>query len=143
MPKTAQQITDKQVRRAQEAADDYLQGAEGVTEAPGVKAVRKKDKLRANFNAAVDSGKWEENTKAVSNDEWKRSVREKGAPRYASGVEAARPDILAFHEEFQAFLNNVKKEIDAMPDTTPEQRIAKMVANARAISKFKRTRRRR
>lgn len=143
MPKSAQEIAAKQIRRAQEASQDYVEGVRSVTEAPGQRAVKKKEKLRANFNAAVDSGKWEANTAAVGLEEWKQVTAEKGGQRFASGVEAARPKIEAFQADLQAFLNSTKGEIDSLPDATPEQRDAKMLANVRRMRKFKRTKRRR
>lgn len=143
MPKSPADIAAKQVRRAQEASQDYIAGVQAVTEAPGVKAVRKKDKLRANFLASVDNGKWEANTSAVTREEWQDKTVRKGGERYARGVEESKEAIMAFHEEFQPFVQQVKRELDAMPDATPEQRKAKMVANFDKMSKFKRTRRRR
>lgn len=143
MPKSPQEIAAKQIRRAQEASQDYVAGVQGVTEAPGAKAVRKKEKLRANFNASLDNGKWEQNTAAVTKEEWINSTVEKGGQRYASGVEASRGKIEAFQADLQQYLSATKAEIDNMPDATPEQRDAKMLANVRRMRKFKRTRRRR
>ncbi len=143
MAKDAAKIAAKQIRRAQEASQDYIDGVNSVTEAPGQKAVRKKDKLKANFIQSVDSGKWEEATKAVSRDEWVATTVAKGGARYAAGVEEARGKITAFQEELQTFLNSTKAEIDNMPDATPEQRKAKMVANFDRMKKFKRRNRRR
>lgn len=136
-------IAAKQVRRAQEASADYIEGVQSVTEAPGVKAARKKDKLKANFNAAVDSGKWEENVKSVSREDWIATTTNKGGARYAAGVEEARAKIQAFQEDLQQYLQSTKADIDNMPDATPEQRDAKMLANVRRMRKFKRRNRRR
>lgn len=141
--KSAADIAAKQVRRAQEASQDYITGVQNVTEAPGAKAVRKKDKLRANFNAAVDSGKWEQNTAAVSKDQWVAATVEKGGQRFASGVAAAQSNIEAFHNDLQQYLSQTQAQIDSMPDATPEQRKAKMNANFDRMSKFKRVKRRR
>ena len=143
MAKSAADIAAKQVRRAQEASQDYIAGVQGVNEAPGTRAVKKKDKLRANFIAAIDNGKWEANTAAVGKEEWIEATVSKGGARYASGVEAAKGKIEAFHAEFQPFVQQVKRELDNMPDATPEQREAKMLANVRKMRAFKRTRRRR
>lgn len=143
MPKSAAEIAAKQIRRAQEAAQDYTAGVQGVTEAPSAKAIRKKDKLRSNFNAAIDSGKWENNLAAVSLEEWKTTTAEKGSARFSAGVEAARPKIEAFHQDLQNHLQATKGEIDNMPDATPEQRDARMLANVRRMRKFRRSKRRR
>jgi hypothetical protein len=137
------ETAEKQIRRSQEASGDYLKGVDSVTESPTKKAVAKKDKLKANWNKAIDDGKWADACEAVSVDEWKKKTKEKGGMRYAAGVEAAKDDIVAFHEEFGSFLDGHMATIDKLPDATPEQRIQKMVANARGIATFKRTQRRR
>ncbi len=143
MPKSAVDIANKQIRRAQEASQDYVAGVQNVAEAPGAKAVRKQDKLKANFIASVDSGKWAAATGAVSREDWIRITADKGGARYSSGVEASRPKIEAFHTDLQNYLQSTKAEIDNMPDATPEQRDQKMLANTRRMRKFKRTTRRR
>lgn len=143
MARDPSKIAEKQIRRAQEASGDYVDGVNAVAEAPGLKAVRKKDKMKSNFIKSLDDGKWENNTKAVTLEEWKSKAARKGGERYAPGVEAARDDIMAFHAEFQPFIASVKAELDNMPDATPEQRKTKMIANFERMSKFRRTRRRR
>lgn len=141
MARDAAKVTAKQIRNAQNGAQSYVEGVQDVKDAPGKKAARKKDKYKANVNAAVD--KWAENVEAVSLDEWQRAASGKGAERFAPGIEAARDKISAFHAEFQPFVAQVKAELDAMPDATPEQRKQKMLANVEKMSKFKRSRRRR
>lgn len=139
---TAQQIADKQIRKSQAAQDDYVMGVDSVKEAPTQRAKRKKDKMLANFKAAMEAGKWEDGLDAWNLTDWQEITKKKGASHYVDGVTEARPRIEAFHEDFQKFLDGVSKEIDALPDTTPEQRIAKMVANAKAIAKYRRGKRR-
>lgn len=136
-------VTAKQIRRAQAATQDYQAGVSGVTESPTAAAAKKKDKLKAGFNAAVDSGKWEAGLASVSLDDWKAMTLKKGGERYATGVADSQQKTQDFHEQFSAFLAQHMSTIDAMPDTTQEQRLAKMMANARGIANFKRVRRRR
>ncbi len=140
---TPQQIAEKQIRRAQEASGDYVAGINATTVNPMQEAKKKKDKLKANFNAAVDSGKWEAGLDSVSAEEWKRQSAEVGGARFGSGVEAARGKIVAFQEEVAPHRARIQAEVRAMPDTTPEQRLARMMANARGMAQFKRQRRRR
>lgn len=136
-------VTAKQIRRAQGATTDYVAGVEAVDVSPTAQAAKKKDKMRAGINAAIDSGKWEEGLASVSLEDWKAAAVKKGGDRYASGVADSEAKTRAFHEEFSAFMVGHKAKIDAMPDTTQEQRMAKMLANAKGIAGFKRTRRRR
>lgn len=143
MGKNYTKIAQKQIRNAQNATQDYVDGIDGVDSAPGQAAVKKKDKLRNNFNAAIDSGKWANNTAAVSLDEWKKAAKEKGGERFGPGVAKAADDIIAFHEDFGPKRDRLQAEIDAMPDATPEQREQKMLANKRGMAKLKRGPRRR
>lgn len=139
----AMAIAEKQLRRAQAATSDYQAGIENVTEAPTHRAARKKDKYRAGVQAALDSGKYEEGLMAVGLEEWKDAAKKKGGDRYASGVAASAPKVQAFWAEFAPFQEAAKKEIDALPDATLDQRLQKMVANAKKMATFRRTRRRR
>jgi hypothetical protein len=134
---------EKQVRRAQEASTDYVNGVNDTQKNPMQRAKAKKEKLKLNFNQAVDNGTWEAGLDSVSFEEWKRLASTKGGERYASGVAASSDDIAAFHAEFAPHVQRVQAQIESMPDTTPEQRIARMVANARELGKFRRSKRRR
>lgn len=137
------EVAEKQVRKAQAASEDYIRGVRSVTESPMAKAVSKKEKFKNNLMRAIDSGKWENNTAAVPMEEWARKTETVGAPRYSEGVGAALEKTVAFQEEFLPFVRSVQEKVNSMPDATPEQRIAKMVENAKSISKFQRMRRRR
>lgn len=134
---------DKQISRVSAAVDEYRESVNNVQESPGKAAVRKKDKFRANLMQAIDSGKWEENTANMDFDDWKRRTAGKGGDRLVSGLEDAREKTVKFREELIAYQNTVQAKLDAMPDTTPEQRDAKVLANIREMRKFKRSHRRR
>lgn len=134
---------DKQISRVSNAVQDYKDGVEAVTESPGKAAVRKKEKFKQNLMEAINNGKWEENTAATDLDDWKARTAGKGADRLVAGLEDSREKTIKFREELIAFQNTVKAKLDAMPDTTPEQRDAKVLANIREMRKFKRSARRR
>ncbi len=134
---------EKQIRRAQEASQDYVNGVNDTQKNPMQRAKAKKEKLKLNFNQAIDNGTWEAGLDSVSFEEWKRLASSKGGERYASGVQAAADDIAAFHAEFAPHVQRTQQEIDGMPDTTPEQRLQRMLHNARSLAKFKRSKRRR
>lgn len=134
---------EKQIRRAQEATQDYLDGVRSPKKNPMQAAKAAKGKLKQNFNAAVDSGRWEQGLDSVTQDEWSRLASEKGAPRFAPGVEAARDDITAFHEESAAISSRIEAQVDAMPSDTLQQRIARSTAWQLERAKHKRVKRRR
>jgi hypothetical protein len=133
-------VTDKQIANVRNNVQSYIDSINDVKESPGKKAARKKEKYRANVLASVD--KWAANVADQDLGDWQAITTKKGGERIASGMEEARPKILAFQQQFQPFIAGVKKELDEMPDATPEQREQKMLANVRKMRAFKRTRRR-
>lgn len=134
---------EKQLLRVSSAVQDYRDGVNNVQVSPGQLAVKKKDKFRNNLLAAIDSGKWEENTASVDLDTWKKRTAGKGADRLVAGLEDARDKTIEFRQQLIDYQTQVQARIDAMPDTTPEQREQRALAMIREMRKFKRSRRRR
>lgn len=139
--RTAADIARKQVRNAQQSSEEYVKGVNATTVAPGAAAVAKKTKLVNGFLAAINSGKWEENTAAVTLDEWKRRTASVGGRNYSQGVADSQDKVEAFWDEFLPFVESVRASVNSMPDDTEAQRDAKMLANANELRKFRRTRR--
>lgn len=134
---TPAEFADKHNRRMKASIPDIQKGIERVTESPTAKAAGKKDKMLAGITEAVNSGKWERGLKRVSLDEWKTKTIDKGLGRIAAGVDAARGKVEAFAEQLNSFQDTLKTKVDAMPDTTQEDRINKAVAWMRGMGKFK------
>ena len=132
---TAQQYVDKQARRLIGATEEIRQGVQNVTEAPGVKAARKADKMLAGITEAINSGKWQEAVANVSLPEWQRAMLDKGIGRIPAGVEAAKAKNLQMAERLLAAVDSVASRVNAMPDTNLEDRIAKSVAFMREMAK--------
>lgn len=135
---TADEFVEKHSRRLKGAIVDMERGVDRVTEAPTLKAAAKKDKMRANIVASIDSGKWEAGLKRVSLDEWKKKMVEKGLPRVAAGIDAAADKVRAFAADFLPFLDTVKSKVDKLPDVTLEDSINRMTTQIRETAKFKR-----
>jgi len=133
---TPAEFVEKHARRTTAAIPDYTAGVERVTEAPGKKAAEKQAKMKANLVKAIDSGKWGRRVAAVSLEDWKAAAGTKGAGRIASGVEGASGKVLAFAEQVLPVLARIKGEVDAMPDLTLEDGIARMTKQVREMAKF-------
>ena len=123
--KTPQQITDKWVRNMGNSVPDYVAGVNAVTEAPGAKAALAADKWLAGIQEAHRTRRYQESVGNVSLSSWKTNTAEKGAQRLASGAEAARGKMLATTTKLMVNVAEVKSIIDAMPDNTFEQRLAR------------------
>ena len=115
-------------------------GVERVTEAPTLKAAAKKDKMKQNLVAAIDSGKWEAGLKRVTLDEWKGKMIDKGLNRVAAGIDGAKDKVIAFYSEFLPHLDKISEELKKMPDLTLEDSITRMTHQVRRTSEFKRSR---
>lgn len=134
---TPEQIAQKAVSRASAAAADYERGIMSVTKAPGQSAAEKADKWAAGVQKAIADKSFATGAARVSLSDWQNAVASKSG-RYAQGVAAAQNKIADFHREFQPFVQSVQAKVNAMPDTTPEQRLQRMLVNAQEMAKFRR-----
>lgn len=134
---TPTQFADKQATRLKGAAQEIRAGIEAVTEAPTRKAAMKKEKFRQNLNAAIDSGRWERNLNAVTVEDWKDAMLNKGVGRISAGIDGARGKVIAFAEKLLPFQDSLRKDVEKMPDLTLEDRINRATQFMRGMSKFK------
>lgn len=135
---TPREWREKHARNTKAARDDMIKGIGKVTEAPGVAAAAKSDKMLAGITEAVSSGKWADRVSAVPLAEWKRLMTEKGVARVSAGIDAAAGDIEAFAQQLGDFQDTYLPQIQSMPDLTIDDSEARMVANMRNMSKFQR-----
>ena len=133
---TPDEFVEKHNRRTKAALEDMRRGISAVTEAPGAKAAQKADKMRTNLVAALDSGKWQRRVAAVSVDDWKKAMLEKGVNRVAAGVDAAAPKVREFASQLLSHQATLHDKVDQMPDLTLEDSIARATEWIRGMSKF-------
>lgn len=137
MGMTGQQFAEKWGRRMNAAGQDMRNGVEGVTEAPGQRAAKKADKMREGILRALADGTWQRAVAAVSLEDWKRMMIDKGIPRVSAGVNAATGKMAVMGEKLMANLATIAQTVDKMPDNTFEERIAKMVKQSELAHKMK------
>ena len=130
-------IAEKHARRTIGASQDLIAGVNSVTVSPTEQAAKKQDKLIQNWTDAVQSGKWARGLRAVSLDDWKKAMIEKGAPRVAAGIANSRAKIEAFFAELLPYQADLSAKISQMPDLTLEDSIARMTAQVRGMSNFR------
>jgi uncharacterized lipoprotein YddW (UPF0748 family) len=135
---TPEQYADKHNRRLKAAIEDVRTGVQRVTESPTIKAAAHQDKMLAELTRAVQSGKWAQRLKAVTLEDWRAKMIDKGVPRIASGIDAARPKVVAFATELINYENTVLAEIDRMPELTIEDSIARATQWIRRMAAFTR-----
>ena len=128
MAKTAEQVTDKWVRRAQATQPDYLEGVKNVTVSPTAEAAKKLDKAQMNYNEAITSGRMKRRLEAVSKESWITSTVIKGGARFSGGVAAGKEKMGVFMRDFLPFAQSVSEEIARMPDVTLEDAKQRVLA---------------
>lgn len=132
-PKQAQ---EKHARRLKAAIEDITLGVANVTEAPGKKAAAKQAKMLANLTRAVNDGTWAARVSAVTLEDWKRQMTEKGIGRIAAGIDGAAEKTEAFFAQLFAFQDSLQGQLKGMPDLTLEDSISRMTTWVRGMAKF-------
>jgi len=133
---TADEFVEKHARRTKGALEDLRRGIENVTEAPGAKAAAKADKMRARLVESIDSGKWQKRVGAVSLDDWKKAMLEKGVSRVPAGIDSSKDKVKKFATQLLAYEATLKDSVDKMPDLTLEDSVSRATAWIRGMSKF-------
>lgn len=137
MPRfTAAEVQEKHARRLKAAVPDIISGVNKVTEAPGKKAAAKAAKMKANLVAKLDDGTWARRVAAVSVEDWKASMIDKGTARIAAGIDGAKDKTIAFYEQLLPAVDAAKAKIAAMPDVTIEDNINRVGTYLREMGKF-------
>lgn len=129
--------TNKWVANLSNATPAMTAGANRVTVAPGQLAAAAADKWLAKVTAA--KVKFANRVGSVSLDAWRTAYTTYGVQRVASGAQAKQGKMLAFQQDWQAYLQANMAKIDRMPTTTLEDGIAKAVAQMRLNAAFKRS----
>jgi len=135
---TAAEFQEKHARRLKAATEDMRKGVMAVTKSPTAAAADKKEKMRANLTAALDSGKWEKGLRRVTLEDWKKKMVDVGVARVASGIDGAKAKTIAFADQLLPHIDSVQAEIKKLPDVTLEDSINRMTTFVRGMAKFQR-----
>jgi hypothetical protein len=135
---TPEEIAAKWARNASAASGDYSAGVKRVSEAPGQRAARKKEKYRAGVTQSVD--KWADRVGNVSLQQWQEATAGMGASRFSEGVQKKQAKMAAFQRDVAPHIAQGKQALDAMPDNTPAEREQRMLAWSRHMRTFQRGR---
>lgn len=112
-------------------------GVKRVQESPGVAAARESAKWEQRLRESMP--KWKARLQNLPIEAWRDPMLKVGVARVAQGAQEKEHKMVAFLNEFLPFVESVKQRVKQMPSTTPQQRIARMVANAEALRGFKRS----
>jgi len=133
---TPQQAQEKHARNLKASVPDITIGVDAVTEAPGKKAAAAQAKMKANLNASIDDGTWAARVSAVTLEDWKKQMKEKGIGRISAGIDGAADKTRDFFSQLFAYQDSIKPEIDRLPDLTLEDSINRMTTWVRKMAQF-------
>lgn len=139
MPKDPMKVAQKWANGLGNATQSYIDGINGTTVNPMQRAIAAIPKYQANVNAAVQSGKLQRGLSRVSEAEWKQRATQVGATKLAQGAADAKGKMESFLSQWLPFVDSVRNKVNSMPSTTKQDRLNKMIANATALSEFRRT----
>jgi len=128
---------EKHARRLKAALEDMRTGVEKVTESPTAAAAAKIDKMKAKLDEAFASGKVERTLKAVSLENWKADMLEKGVARVSGGIDRAKEKVVDFASKLLPAVENARNTIKAMPDLTLDDNLSRLDKFVRKMAEFK------
>lgn len=135
---TADQAAEKWARNYGSSGTSMQQGADRVTESPGAAAVRNKAEYVRKMSDPQTHSKWEQNTGAVTLEEWRTNYKSIGVQRAQQGAAKGKTKQQRFLSQFLPYL---QASVDSLPARGGmEANLARMVQNARNNAAFKRTR---
>ena len=135
---TPQQAREKHARNLKNSIQDITRGVDAVATAPGQLAAKKSDKMLANLQEAISSGRWAQRTASVSLEDWKRLMKEKGVNRISSGIDGAAGKVEDFYSQLFPFQDALLSKVNQMPDLTLEDNIQRMTTMVRGMAGFHR-----
>lgn len=120
---------EKQVTNTLAAAADWEKNTLAPRRDPVAAAIAADKKRKANLEEAERKGKWLKSMQKVDMAARQETIRAVGAAGFRRGVEARRTKIATKVKKLRPLVMAVKETVAALPDDTPDQREAKMVAN--------------
>lgn len=120
------------------AASTYItQGVNNVQTAPGVAAAAAQDRMLANLQAAITSGRWAKAVSGVSLSDWKAAMTTKAIPRIPQGVTAAQKSKTATITNLLTAVDSAASSARALPKGGIQQSIARAAAFMTAMAEAK------
>lgn len=139
---SAQQIAQNWQRGLSGATEKIKQGVNAVTVSPTQKAAARQEAWLAGIQRAAADGRWQAGLNAVSLDQWKRDMIDKGVSRIAAGATAAQGKFASFMQEFLPHLQTGMAALESMPRGDLETNLQRMVQMARHNAGFRYSRKR-
>lgn len=134
---TPEEFAEKHARRLKGAVEDMRRGIEKVTTSPTAQAAAKQGKMLTNITESVNSGRWAAALKAVSVEEWRSAMIDKGLPRVSGGIDAAHDKVVRTAAKLLPIVDAAAAKVAGMADLTLEDSIARASTFIREMAKAK------
>jgi molecular chaperone GrpE (heat shock protein) len=135
---TAAEVQQKWLTNLSNATAEMTAGVARVTVAPGQAAASKKQKW---INALMDTtiqDKWARNVQSVTLQQWQAAMNNYGINRVSQGAQAKAAKFQAAMASLLPFIDQLAATVNAMPDNTPADREARMLAMVRGMRTYQR-----
>lgn len=133
----AQAVAAKWSTRTQGASQDYADGVANTDKDPTALAIAAGQRLKTNFLAAFDSGRWANGLRKAGKAGWQEGVAKKGVTNFSTGVAAAEDKVAQAFAPLLAFEQNLQNQIKSMPNVTDADRDNRMLAWSKNMRKYK------
>ena len=132
-------IVNKQMDNAAAVgSQNYLAGIAAPKADPIEAGIRAQPAYEAAMRDAAVLKRREQGLRRTSMAEWGQAAETKGAARYAEGVQAARPKVERFWQDWHGKLASHTQRVRSMPAVTPADRKQRMIANLDGLRALKR-----
>lgn len=131
----------KQVKRASEAAEDWLAGVLKPRRDPIAAAIAAAPKRENRIIESLRQKKWEKAMAAVDEALMFATIRKRGAAAFRAGIEDRAEKVFARVKELQPMVAALATAIDAMPDVTDSDREKRLLAARRGMIEIGKKRR--
>lgn len=135
---TASDVSQKWLTNLSNATAEMTAGVGRVQVAPGQAAAQKQQKW---VNALMDpqiQAKWARNVSSVSLQAWQAAMTNYGINRVAQGAQAKQAKFTNAMNSLLPFIDQLAATVKAMPDNTPADREARMLAMVRGMRTYQR-----
>lgn len=126
-------IAKKMLERSATSATAWEEGVQNPSASPTEQMKKSGPKWVAGVQNAITKKLWDKAVAKLTDEEIFTAARNVGGSAWSSGISTRADKIRRAFDVLQPKLEAHLRTIDAMPDTTPEQREQKMLANLRGM----------
>lgn len=130
-------VAQRWVSGASAGAQRYVDGVQQTQKDPTAAAAAQAQKALANYTQAVSSGLWARRLAEVGMSGWKQAVAAKGGANFTTGVTAAQNKYQQKIGPVLAQEATLQAQIDAMPNSSFADSVARMTAWATGMHNWK------